>query len=319
MEYTRKNRFVTYHSYKCKEYLRNDFRYECAYCGIKEDYTGVILDNHFEIEHFIPQNPEVKINFEYNVHEYSNLFYSCKLCNSKKSNKWNEKLLNPCKDYIFNGDNPPISGGDSEKDNYKFFANSQEGQIYIDIFELNSREQVKTRKRIKQSNNNTQKIKQLIKELSDAVPSMEYNDDVINTINLLNSIHTDKMNKTRYNDDFQNVKNILDKNNLNSQILFNDYDMDFEIDFDGKKYYCELVIDDRAKFTNAEKNDILKFIDVTKLNTWFDEVQLNFGIIYYFKNINALIVYPITDNIKKQDIKNKSRHQIVLQRENLIQ
>ena len=67
------------------EELREDFACVCGYCGKSESVTK----NAFEIDHFIPQKyaPELK-------NEYSNLVYSCYVCNRKKSSKWPSKDKN---------------------------------------------------------------------------------------------------------------------------------------------------------------------------------------------------------------------------------
>ena len=52
MVYIRKRHWVTYNSEKCKMYLRNDFQFECAYCGMKER-DNVIGEGLFEIDHFV--------------------------------------------------------------------------------------------------------------------------------------------------------------------------------------------------------------------------------------------------------------------------
>lgn len=52
MDYTRKKHWVTYHSKKCKMYLRNDFRFECAYCGMREQ-DNVAGEFYFEKDHYV--------------------------------------------------------------------------------------------------------------------------------------------------------------------------------------------------------------------------------------------------------------------------
>ncbi len=42
MEYIRKQRWANYLSPKCKEYLRNDFSHECAYCKLQEQEVGIV-------------------------------------------------------------------------------------------------------------------------------------------------------------------------------------------------------------------------------------------------------------------------------------
>lgn len=56
MEYIRKQRWANYLSPKCKEYLRNDFSHECAYCKLQEQEVGIVGLDFFEIDHFKPQS-----------------------------------------------------------------------------------------------------------------------------------------------------------------------------------------------------------------------------------------------------------------------
>lgn len=64
---------------KYKENLREDFGHICGYCGKSE----LVTKNTFEIDHFIPKRlaPEKE-------NDYTNLVYSCYVCNRKKSGKW---------------------------------------------------------------------------------------------------------------------------------------------------------------------------------------------------------------------------------------
>lgn len=80
---------------ECKHYssyhdtLREDFNQRCGYC----DDNDLYRIRSFTIDHFIPQNPDgfthdVKSNY------YYNLVYSCRYCNSSKTNKWPSKDAN---------------------------------------------------------------------------------------------------------------------------------------------------------------------------------------------------------------------------------
>ncbi len=70
---------------KCTDYhdylpeLRKDFHYMCGYCG----KTEMVTKNAFEIDHFIPLKYAKNL-----ISDYSNLVYSCYVCNRKKSGKW---------------------------------------------------------------------------------------------------------------------------------------------------------------------------------------------------------------------------------------
>ena len=49
-EYIRKYRWANYETPKCKEYLRNDFSHECAYCKLQEKEVGIIDGTYFEVD-----------------------------------------------------------------------------------------------------------------------------------------------------------------------------------------------------------------------------------------------------------------------------
>ena len=59
--------------------LREDFQYICGYCGKPESITK----NAFEIDHFVPRKYD-----KTRANDYTNLVYSCCICNRKKSSKW---------------------------------------------------------------------------------------------------------------------------------------------------------------------------------------------------------------------------------------
>jgi uncharacterized protein (TIGR02646 family) len=69
-----------------KPYLRKDFVYRCAYCLIHEaDFGGL---RNFHIDHFRP-----KESFSNLLVDYTNLYYSCALCNNFKGKTWPSKEL----------------------------------------------------------------------------------------------------------------------------------------------------------------------------------------------------------------------------------
>lgn len=74
---------------ECKLYtsyldtLREDFNKRCGYCNDLDSYRI----RSYTIDHFVPQNPE---GFTHSIppNYYYNLVYSCRYCNSSKTNKW---------------------------------------------------------------------------------------------------------------------------------------------------------------------------------------------------------------------------------------
>lgn len=66
---------------KYRPYIREDFRECCAYCLMHERFARG--ERNFELDHFKP-----KSKFEKLIKEYTNIYYSCHVCNSS-SRKWN--------------------------------------------------------------------------------------------------------------------------------------------------------------------------------------------------------------------------------------
>ena len=95
---------MRYHHLKCKMYLRNDFRFECAYCRMREQDTGILCEKYFEKDHFIARNSKSDIDLD----SYDNMVYACSKCNGTKADKDTELLLNPCKDDIYLGSTPHV-------------------------------------------------------------------------------------------------------------------------------------------------------------------------------------------------------------------
>ena len=61
-------------------YLRRDFDYRCAYCGVHEQLKGG--PQAFCIDHFKPRSKGGPVN------DYSNLYWVCIPCNIIKHDKW---------------------------------------------------------------------------------------------------------------------------------------------------------------------------------------------------------------------------------------
>ena len=68
---------------KHKDDLREDFNHRCGYCDDLDDWRNAF----YEIDHFVPRGYLKNIL----IHTYSNLVYSCRLCNRAKDNKWPTK------------------------------------------------------------------------------------------------------------------------------------------------------------------------------------------------------------------------------------
>jgi len=66
-----------------KPYLREEAEMKCVYCATSEGYLGG--SDSYHVEHFRPKS---LAQFESLLKEYSNLFYTCAICNRFKSNDW---------------------------------------------------------------------------------------------------------------------------------------------------------------------------------------------------------------------------------------
>jgi len=104
---------------KHKNALRADYNKRCGYCGIKDLFFW--SGKAFHIDHFAPQSLFRDRLEEINC--YSNLVYSCPICNIAKSNKW-----------VSNDIDVPIVGHkgflDPSKESYEnYFYRDEVGKI----------------------------------------------------------------------------------------------------------------------------------------------------------------------------------------------
>ena len=74
--------------------------------------------------------------------------------------------------------------------------------------------------------------------------------------------------------------------------------MDFKMKFNGSTYYCELLVDNSLE----EKTEYRKNISVEKLTTWFEKLNSNFGILFYYPRINRMYFYPVSNNMTLPEI-----------------
>lgn len=312
MEYIRKQRWANYPSLKCKEYLRNDFSHECAYCKLQEQEVGIVGLDFFEIDHFKPQCLNLP-----DTHKYNNLYYSCKKCNKEKGDIWDTTLLDPCTDDIFSGSNPAIVGGKKESQ-YKYIAQNDRGIFYINTFKLNSRTQIRLRKARENHENSLRTINALIDEI---LLKIQHNDelhdlkDLIFQLDKLRQLKQQELNNLPKDEIFEKVEKLLNDKGIENSLVFEEYNMDIKMKFNGSTYYCELLVDDSVE----EKTEYRKKLSVERLTTWFEKLDSNFGVLFYYTRINHLYFYPISDNISLSDLSAANQmKQIILSDEHLI-
>lgn len=315
MEYQRKYRWANYQTPKCKEYLRNDFSHECAYCRLQEKEVGLVDANYFEIDHFRPQSDGDRA---FNPHSYSNLYYACEKCNSEKSDTWSEILLDPCKEDIFSGECPPITGGYNANTLYKYIEQNDRGGYYIDTFKLNSRHHIRIRKRRINRQNNIHQIDTLIDEILHKFKSknnLENLEQLIEQLDNLRLSKKEELSNLSKDEQFESVENYLTSRNVKNDAVFEEYNMDIKIKIDEVSYYCELVVDNSDTDNEVKQ----KFLDTEKLTIWFEKLIYQFGILYYYPKLDKLYFYPISNLITKSNLSEfRSKKQIKLTEKDLI-
>lgn len=269
-EYQRKHRNLNYFSPRCKEYLRTDFSYECAYCKTNEaeSISGQKL---YEIDHFKPQD---QFSEDSNLHEYNNLFYSCSICNGKsgKSNKWSTNLLNPCEDKIYSGKLHVVYPKD-DIDNFKLTPNSEKGKLFIETFNLNQYDHREIRKKRWELQQRKNEKMLLIRDIGNTLTLLKGN----STVEAIKDSLIDKIDKLKNDiEDIENSFSISEdvghtvfKERLGSFVSLNhineDYNIDYEFIYKGIHIKCTLLKDEDIKFTCGKK---MKRIDIRDAEIW---------------------------------------------------
>lgn len=312
MEYIRKQRWANYHSLKCKEYLRNDFSHECAYCKLQENEVGFVSEDFFEIDHFKPQakTPE-------DLHKYPNLYYCCQKCNGEKSDHWSDKLLDPCRDNIFSGPDPAIIGGDAKK-GFIFEAANDRGTLYIDTFKLNSRRQIDIRRMRSDNKNKIKEINELIDKMTKIICSdsnlshLSYLVEQLTELRKIKQIETDKL---RRNPIFEQAQEYLTSRGIQHSLVFQELNLDFEIKIENKTYLCELIIDNSTEI----KETYNKKIETEKILAWFSIPNIKFGVLFYYPKIERMYFLKLSDVLSKTDIDcDLNSKQFTISNENLL-
>lgn len=196
---------------------------------------------------------------------------------------------------IFSGINPAIIGGKKEN-HYKYIAKNDRGTFYINTFKLNSRTQIRFRKARENHENSLHTINTLIDEI---LLKFQYNaelhdlKDLIYQLDNLRHLKQQELGKLPKDEMFEKAEEYLNDKGIENSLVFEEYNMDFKMKFNGSTYYCELLVDNSLE----EKTEYRKNISVEKLTTWFEKLNSNFGILFYYPRINRMYFYPVPDTV----------------------
>lgn len=290
MDYKRKKRWVKYNHIKCKMYLRNDFCFECAYCRMREQDTGVLGEDSFEKDHFVARAS----GSESDLDSYDNMIYACFKCNGTKSDMNTDLLLNPCEDDIYSGDHPHVKKlGKSGQ--YQLDSDTEEGRQYIENLQLNSKFYREMREKQEQARRDDDELEQLVGEISNSSDVPEALLQKLRALVSNNySIELDnqkadvfRCGHSKAGQAFREVLDILDNLSVPYKLLFSENDLDIKVQYCGKEYLCEIVLNDNAEMP-------VRNIRVKKeqRECWLAEGGEH-GILYYYMKTGRLEFYSV--------------------------
>ena len=129
---------------KYRPYIREDFSECCAYCLMHEIFAHG--QENFELDHFKPKS---KPEFAHLVHQYTNIYYSCHVCNKNKWSHWPSaelyfkgyRFVDTCKENF--------SAHFEDKDGY-WNPISPAGEYTAEKIRLNSRHNIQIRQMIRE-------------------------------------------------------------------------------------------------------------------------------------------------------------------------
>lgn len=151
-----------------KEELAEEAQNQCVYCAIHENSFGGIRT--FHVEHFRPRSIFADL-----INVYSNLFYSCPICNTFKSNDWpnepTEDYSNPA--YIDPSTTDYNTVFDFEHETGLIEGNTVSAKYIQEKLYLNRPQLINERK----INDFMQRANELVTSLNDALALLPDNDD----------------------------------------------------------------------------------------------------------------------------------------------
>lgn len=307
-KYVRKKRYQNYNSKYCKKYLRIDFKYECAYCGTHEAESINGLKS-FEIDHFKPRK---KFIDDLSINNYDNLFYSCIICNSSKSDAWEMNLLNPCTDDIFGEDAHIIEGIDEK---FKLIPRTKQGEDFIKILKLNqktqreirqirSRYKTRVEERIKQIEKLIKNIKKLeeLKDLS--------TDDIFGLLDKLEKEfkgpYFELLDESSFDKEYEALlektfNSIFPEEKVELHKVYEEHDLDYEIRTNNEIYRAFVRFEEDITFIKGFKQIRIRVEQARDWSTLSEPIVIllydsSNQKIYYISFNSNINIYPIVSD-----------------------
>lgn len=297
MDYVKKKRWVRYQHLKCKMYLRNYFRFECAYCRMREQDTGNLREDYFEKDHFVARSSKTDDSLD----AYDNMIYACAKCNGTKSNKDVDLLLNPCKDNIYSGSDPHVINL-GKNGNYRLFGTTGEGRQYINALQLNSKFYRELRERQELADKDNKELVKLLNDISDCadIPVdlvQKLEELVCNHYLVQIDMQQDSLyrcGRSRAGRAFQEVLGILDTLGIPHELLFAENDIDIKLQMNEKEYLCEIILNDKAE------KPVRSFRMKKEQREIWALAEGNYGILYYYMKTGNLEFYSVgEENVQR--------------------
>lgn len=295
MIYVRKKHWVSYHSDKCKLYLRNDFHFECAYCGMHEQDNTVAKEDIFTKDHFVPKASNVQEDLDC----YSNMVYACFKCNGTKLSQNPAGLLDPCQDDIYGGESPHVKKL-GEQDHYRVIGLTDRGRDFIEKMKLNSRYYRTMREIQFQKNEKQKQLQEIIRGLRSR---QQIDESVITEIqNTISAPPVDedsdafRCGSSKAGEQLYEVLQLLKGKGISYKLILEDEDLDVVIQLEETTYYCEVRTND-----SSAENETGPRLAKEKLQAW-QQTGKNCGILYYYPQKQQLELYVYTNGRKEKKV-----------------
>ena len=199
--------------------------------------------------------------------------------------------VDPYRMDVFSRSNPQISGG-KRREGFIYYPVTEIGKRYCEDLQLNSLYQVKLRRAVYEKRKTEVKQKKLLHDLKKISASCSSKISVV--MGEKNEAGKDEIlcGYSQGGMVFCQLGNLLKCNQFIYEILFEEYNIDLKLVFQGEMYYCEVIIVDGKKPKRIKKK-----INLEIIRNWTDPNR-NYGIIYFYPEENVGYLYILSPYIK---------------------